>query len=210
MVTKEVTTITTTTKGDSKPKVQQVKKVQIVKKQKKKRAPTNNNNQLLIQNFLETQKVLVTLSIKIENLTTNIDRMFKLFEASAETLMKKEFASGGQENKVILDEIEKIKDQTKLIAKGVTLIHGEIENPESPYTQLYPKAPKQMPAQQPVQTPQFQAPIMPALNVPKQPSAYPEFSNNEYQQSISQIEKQKEQAPSPPAPPFNFRPQQNA
>ena len=76
----------------------------------------------LIDNFISTQKVLVNLSVKFDNLANQISKLVELFEISAKSLAKKDFDIGG--GKGIKDRLDNIIEQNKLIARGLTLMHG--------------------------------------------------------------------------------------
>jgi len=57
----------------------------------KKRAISNNKvEKVLVENFVSLQKVLVNLSIKVDNLTNQISELLNLFELSAKALSQKE------------------------------------------------------------------------------------------------------------------------
>jgi len=109
----------------------------------KKLSTKKNTNieKTLIENFVSLQKVMVNLSIKFDNLTDQISKLLNLFEISAKTLAQKEFDTEGnkEKNKKIIEKIDKLLEQNKTIARGLTLIH-EIKNK--------PPLPKQFPPQQ--------------------------------------------------------------
>jgi len=77
---------------------------------------------LLIQNFVGLQKVIVELSIKLNDLSSNMARLLNLFEVSAETLVKKEFHVGEETNKEILNKLNFLTEQNKLVARGLVLM----------------------------------------------------------------------------------------
>jgi hypothetical protein len=85
----------------------------------------NYSNEILISNFVQFQKVMVELSEKFEKLSHQISELLNLFEESAKILVKKEFEIGKEKegpNIELMSKIDRILDQNKIIAKGLTLI----------------------------------------------------------------------------------------
>jgi hypothetical protein len=98
----------------------------------------NSTERILVQNFVSLQKVMVTLSDKLIILNNQTSKLLDLFEVSARTLARKDFDLGKREKedtKKIIDKLENLSEQNKIIAKGLTLIHenrqgeSEIEEP---------------------------------------------------------------------------------
>ena len=97
----------------------------------------------LIENFVSIQRVLVNLSVKIDNLTGQISKLLELFEISAKALAEKNFQTGDNRNNAkIAEKIDTLLDQNKTIARGLTLMH-ELNSRQEMQTPRYP-------AQQPV------------------------------------------------------------
>jgi len=123
---------------------------------------------VLIENFVSLQKVMTNLSIKFDNLSNQISKLLELFEISAKALSEKDFnlEKENKDNKKIMEKIDNLADQNKIIAKGMTL--------------LYETSPKQNPNYPPVPTPQMK-------NLPQIPKTIKEIPINEagYQKSIS-------------------------
>jgi len=84
---------------------------------------TGKEDDLLLQNFVSLQKVLVDLSLKVNDLTINVSKLLKLFELSAETLVKKDFNIERENEQEILKKIDLLLEQNKLVARGFTLMH---------------------------------------------------------------------------------------
>lgn len=110
---------------------------------------------ILVENFVSLQKVLVNLSVKMENLTTKISKLLEIFELSAKALAEKDFdfERGGKEDphsKKILENIDKLLDQNKLLAKGLTLVHDRFPDQgyepemESPFPHPLPRVDSNM------------------------------------------------------------------
>src|SRR3989304_6580941 len=85
----------------------------------------------LIENFISTQRVLVNLSIKVDNLANQISKLLELFEISAKALAEKNFRmSNDMGNERIVQKIDTLLDQNKIIARGLTLMH-ELSSPKA-------------------------------------------------------------------------------
>jgi hypothetical protein len=102
-----------------------------------KTASTNSSKKnqevenILIENFVSLQKVMVNLSVKFDNLTTQISKLLELFEISAKALAEKDvdIEKNNRENAKILEKIESVLEQNKTIARGLTLMHDKINEP---------------------------------------------------------------------------------
>lgn len=82
-------------------------------------------NKILVENFVSLQKVLTNLSVKFESLTKRLDSMIELFEESAKTVVKGEMNSieEAKHTEKVLNKMDKLFDQNKLIARGLTLLN---------------------------------------------------------------------------------------
>lgn len=110
-----------TTKKSSKKKSV---KTRITPKSKIKSQNQENVDKILIQNFVSLQKIMVNLSVKFDELSTQISKLLSLFELSAKTLATKNFnLTGREENKELMKKIDNLLDQNKTIARGLTLMY---------------------------------------------------------------------------------------
>lgn len=101
------------------------------------RQRTSSTEKILIENFISMQKVLTGMAEKFDNLSKQISRLLKLFEDSAETLVEKDInlqIAENEDNTEMLEKLNKILDQNKIIAKGLTLMHETAVNPTSYYS----------------------------------------------------------------------------
>ena len=97
-------------------------------------------NQILIDNFTNLQKVLTNLSIKFDDLSTNISKLLQLFEISAKSFTerysekdrKEEIKQETKEDKHLLNKLDSLLDQNKTIAKGIMLMEGRIRQRNAP------------------------------------------------------------------------------
>lgn len=78
---------------------------------------------VLVENFVALQKVMANLSTKFDNLSGQISKLLELFEISAKTLVQKDFELGGKDSKKMLEKIDNLLEQNKVIARGLTLLH---------------------------------------------------------------------------------------
>ena len=93
----------------------------------------------VMDNFVALQKVMTNLSIKIDDLTTQLSKLLQLFEISAKALAEKEvkISEGGKDSKEIIDKLENLFEQNKILARGLTLLHenkmpSSNPNPQQP------------------------------------------------------------------------------
>ena len=83
---------------------------------------------VLIQNFVSLQKVMTNLSVKFDELTSQISKLLELFEISAKTIAeKKNFGN----DKEVNEKINNLMEQNRTLAKGLTLLH-ENKTPQRP------------------------------------------------------------------------------
>lgn len=91
--------------------------------------PASSNQALeerIIHNLVELQKVHTDLSEKFSKLSSQIEQLLTLFEVSARAFAKQANIQGIEKDKEFLDKIDKLLDQNKLIAKGLTLMEGKM------------------------------------------------------------------------------------
>jgi len=93
-----------------------------------------NVEKALIENFISLQRVMVNLSGKFDNLANQISKLLELFEISAKALAEKNFSmTGNMANEKVIQKIDTLLDQNKVIARGLTLMHElGSRQPESP------------------------------------------------------------------------------
>ena len=101
---------------------------------KKKRVKRDYNkslletNKMLVDNFVNLQKVMVNMAEKFEDLSDNITKLLQLFEISARSFAEKlESDTGPQKDKEFLDKLNVLLEQNKTIAKGLTLMEEKFK-----------------------------------------------------------------------------------
>lgn len=77
--------------------------------------------QALIENFVSLQKVMADLTESFDELTDRIDKLLEIFELSAKSLAEKDF-DFDKSNKEINEKMDKLLDQNKTIARGLSMI----------------------------------------------------------------------------------------
>ena len=94
----------------------------------KPKLSSNSTNKILVENFVQLQKVMTNLAVKFENLSDNITKLLQLFELSAKSFAEKqESGTGGlQKDKEFLDKLNTLTEQNKTIAKGLTLMEEKL------------------------------------------------------------------------------------
>ena len=81
---------------------------------------------------------MTNLSLKFDNLASQISKLLELFEISAKNLAHKNFGveSGNKDNKEITAILDNLIGQNKIIAKGLTLMHEsnspQLNKPQHP------------------------------------------------------------------------------
>ena len=86
----------------------------------------NNTNKILIDNFVQLQKVMTNLAERFDILSDNISHLLHLFEVSAKSFEQKQDL--GKE-KEFLEKLDNISKQNRTIAKGLTLMEDRLNHP---------------------------------------------------------------------------------
>jgi len=78
---------------------------------------------VLVENFVSLQKVMTNLAVKLDKLSDEMSKLLELFEISAKAMAEKDFEQlKTSDNKETLEKLNKLLEQNKIIAKGLTLI----------------------------------------------------------------------------------------
>lgn len=143
---------------DKTPRQLEQKPKRKVKRERVINAPKNPEiTNILVSNFTSLQKVMVNLSAKFEDLSTQISKLLQLFEVSAKALAEKDFdvEKNNRDNMKILEKLESVLEQNKTIARGLTLMHDKItETPNQNTPGYYPSQLSRPQIQQPQIQPQ--------------------------------------------------------
>lgn len=79
-----------------------------------------------IHSLIELQKVHINLAEKFDKLTTQIENLLALFELAARNFAKQPNMQSTEKDKEFLDKIDKLLDQNKLLAKGLSLMEEKM------------------------------------------------------------------------------------
>jgi hypothetical protein len=90
-------------------------------------------NKKLVENFVSLQKVMANLSMKFDNLSDQISKLLELFEISAKAMAEKDYeVNKDSDDKKIVERLDALLEQNKVIAKGLSMLHeGENSKEES-------------------------------------------------------------------------------
>jgi len=142
MAEKKVVTKTVTTE-----EIVGKKKSGANKKPARKKAPSRKKNyssskksssvirieKQLMENFVSLQKVLTTLGKKLDENSKRMAEFLDLFEEAAKSFVKDSSGSSKEKSseiwqKEVMDKIDNLFEQNKILARGLTLIHDEALN----------------------------------------------------------------------------------
>ena len=88
-------------------------------------------NQVLLDNFINLQKVLTNLAVKFEDLSNNISKLLQLFELSAKSLAEKP-GKNPEIDQEFLKKLDSLLEQNKVISKGIMLMEDRIRGRAQP------------------------------------------------------------------------------
>ncbi len=126
-----------------------VKKEEVVKKTKAVSSQGEVRvEKVLVENFVSLQHVMTNLAVKFENLSGQISKLLELFEISAKALAEKGALGDERADKRAAEKLDTLLEQTKVIAKGLALLHERDSEPQ--YAPAQPmRTVQQMPQQRP-------------------------------------------------------------
>lgn len=117
----------------------------------KKRKKTSNSkgtkkslDSAIVENLIALQKINTDLAEKFDKLAKEISGLLSLFEMAARSFAKNPAIEGIDKDKEFLEKIDKLLEQNKTIAKGLTLMEEKVrermyqkpsseESPENAY-----------------------------------------------------------------------------
>jgi hypothetical protein len=101
---------------------------------KKKIMNKEELEQVLIDNFINLQRVLTNLSVRFEELSGNISKLLQLFEISARNFAEKYSEDGkklSDSDRDFLRKLDSLLDQNKTIARGIMMMEEKIREKNS-------------------------------------------------------------------------------
>lgn len=97
-----------------------------VKKPVVKSKDPDSLEKTLVKNLVELQKINLDLTEKFDKLATEISHLLALFEVTARNFAKNAPAGDYEKDKDFLEKIDKLLDQNKTLAKGLTLMEERL------------------------------------------------------------------------------------
>lgn len=113
-----------------------------------KTIPKSQTDTLMVENLVALQKAMVDMTVKLDNLTTQTSKLLNLFEISAKSFMEKQSAGFTSEDKDFLEKLDKLLEQNKLIAKGLTMMDERVRDKVSPIERPSPAPQSQIDSSQ--------------------------------------------------------------
>jgi lipid II:glycine glycyltransferase (peptidoglycan interpeptide bridge formation enzyme) len=85
-------------------------------------------NSILVENFVNLQKSMTNLAIKFDSMADQMTKLLSLFELSARSFTEKLNTTVPEleKDREFLDKLNKLLDQNKVIAKGLTMMEEKI------------------------------------------------------------------------------------
>ena len=81
----------------------------------------------ILENLIDLQKVHIDLAEKFDRLTKEISQLLTLFELAAKSFSKHPALKVADSDKAFLDKIDRLLEQNKTIAKGLTIMEDQIK-----------------------------------------------------------------------------------
>jgi uncharacterized protein (UPF0335 family) len=94
--------------------------------QESKKNKSKGIDNKIIENFVALQRVNTNLAEKFDKLTNQISNLLVLFETAARSFATSPTVQANEKDKEFLDKIDRLLDQNKTIAKGLTLMEERI------------------------------------------------------------------------------------
>lgn len=117
------------------------KKTRSISKTRSKRVSKKKSGKLedrILQNLVDLQKVHINLAERFDILSEQISNLLALFEASARSFAREPHTQMTRKDKEFLDKIDRLLEQNKTIAKGLTLMEQKMR--ERLYGPIVPQA----------------------------------------------------------------------
>lgn len=85
-------------------------------------------NSLLVENFVHLQKAMTNLTVKFDDMANQLGKLLNLFEISARSFAEKLNTNVPEieKDREFLDKLNRLLDQNKTIAKGLTLMEEKL------------------------------------------------------------------------------------
>jgi len=104
-------------------------KTEVERAPRRKKMSKTEFEEILVNNFINLQRVLTNLSVKFDELSSNMSKMLQLFEISAKSFAEKYTDEGlGKSDKAFLNKLDSLLDQNKTISKGIMMMEERIRD----------------------------------------------------------------------------------
>lgn len=131
----------------------------------------------LIDNLIVLQKVNTDLAEKFDKLSNQLSDLLRLFEMAARSFAEHPAVQATEKDKEFLDKIDKLLDQNKTIAKGLTIMEEKIRDRVYGQSPQAPPVPQSMAMQNQTMQQQPMSPSMRQSQSEEQEPAF-KFTNN--------------------------------
>ena len=105
------------------------RKTSTARKTKSKRTTVRKESleKQLLENLIKLQKTETHLAEKFDHLSDQLSSLLGLFEMSARSFAKQPHLPEAEKDREFLSKIDKLLDQNKTIAKGLTMMEGKMK-----------------------------------------------------------------------------------
>ena len=98
----------------------------ISESRKTKRIANEQLQKQVMENLIELQKVHTSLAEKFDKLSVQLTSLLNLFEMAARSFAEHPANQVAEKDKEFLEKVDKLLEQNKVIAKGLTLMEERI------------------------------------------------------------------------------------
>ncbi|MBS3089573.1 hypothetical protein J4461_01685 [Candidatus Pacearchaeota archaeon] len=98
----------------------------VVSKEEHKSSHKSEIEKKLLENLIELQKVHTDLAEKFDKLSEQIASLLSLFEMAARSFSEHPANQVAEKDKEFLEKVDKLLEQNKVIAKGLTIVEERI------------------------------------------------------------------------------------
>ncbi len=134
---------------------------------KSKQETKTDLNRALLENLIALQKINVDLTDKFDKLASEIGQLLALFETAARNFAKNAPIGEYEKDKDFLEKIDKLLDQNKVLAKGLTLMEERLRE------RMYGPQPQARPQLAPQASQSFSQQMQPSMSIKEEPEKLP-------------------------------------
>lgn len=133
----------------------------MVKKRIERVDKTEELQKKLIENIIDLQKANLHMIDKFDKLAREIGQLLNLFEVAARSFAQQPSNLSSEKDKEFLEKIDRLLDQNKTIAKGLTLMEERIRERVygPPHQPQHPQQKPQEKSEEKIQAPSSPRPL---------------------------------------------------